>query len=60
MAIALIADTHGSLPPELFARLAGVEAILHLGDLGHADLLAELGALAPVTAVMGKDRKSVV
>lgn len=53
MAIALIADTHGSLPPELFARLAGVEAILHLGDLGHADLLAELGALAPVTAVMG-------
>lgn len=53
MAIALIADTHGSLPPPLFARLAGVEAILHLGDLGHPALLSDLAALAPVTAVMG-------
>jgi len=53
MALALIADTHGSLPPALFERLAGVEAILHLGDLGPPALLAELAVLAPVTAVMG-------
>jgi hypothetical protein len=53
MAVALIADTHGSLPPALFARLAGVEAIFHLGDLGPIQLLSELAAIAPVTAIMG-------
>lgn len=53
MAIALTADTHGCLPPALFERLSGVEAILHLGDLGPPAMLSELALLAPVTAVMG-------
>jgi len=53
MAIALIADTHGHLPAALWERLAGVERILHLGDLGPAALLAELGSIAPVSAIMG-------
>jgi putative phosphoesterase len=53
MAIALIADTHGQLPAALWERLAGVERILHLGDLGPVALLAELGSIAPVSAIMG-------
>jgi putative phosphoesterase len=53
MAIALIADTHGQLPAALWERLAGVERILHLGDLGPAALLADLATIAPVSAIMG-------
>lgn len=51
--IGLISDTHGLLRPEVFAHFAGVEHIVHAGDVGRADLLAELEALAPVTAVWG-------
>jgi len=51
--VAVIADTHGVLPPELFGHLANCEQILHLGDLGPPWLLAELGAVAPVLAVGG-------
>jgi hypothetical protein len=51
--VGLISDTHGLLRPEVFAALAGVELILHAGDVGGAGLLAELGAIAPVLAVYG-------
>lgn len=53
MKIGLISDTHGLLRPEVFERLRGVEHILHAGDVGPADLLTELEAIAPVTAVWG-------
>ncbi len=53
MRVALISDSHGTLPPLLFDRLDGCDAILHLGDLGPARLLTELAAIAPVHAVMG-------
>lgn len=53
MRIGLISDTHGMLRPQVFDRLSGVERILHAGDVGPADLLVELEALAPVTAVWG-------
>lgn len=53
MEIGIVSDTHGLLRPELFAALEGVEHILHAGDLGPAELLAELEAVAPVTAVWG-------
>jgi putative phosphoesterase len=33
--------------------LAGVERILHLGDVGDDGILRELGKIAPVTAVKG-------
>jgi putative phosphoesterase len=49
----LISDTHGKLRNEVFDRLAGVDRILHAGDIGPVDLLAELEAIAPVTAVYG-------
>jgi uncharacterized protein len=51
--IGLISDTHGLLRPEVFPALAGVERILHAGDVGRAGILDELEAIAPVTAVWG-------
>jgi putative phosphoesterase len=53
MRIGLISDTHGVLRPEVFDHFAGVERILHAGDIGPADLLVELEVIAPVTAVRG-------
>ncbi len=53
MRIGLISDTHGILRPEVFDRLAGVDHILHAGDIGPPDILVELAAIAPVTAVWG-------
>lgn len=51
--LAIVADTHGQLRPEVLERLAGVDAILHAGDVGSPDVLARLRALAPVFAVRG-------
>jgi uncharacterized protein len=53
MRIGLISDTHGLLRPRVFDVLAGVDRILHAGDIGSPGLLAELETLAPVTAVWG-------
>lgn len=50
--IGLISDTHGLVRPQVFSALAGVELILHAGDVGHG-VLAELAAIAPVAAVYG-------
>ena len=50
--IGLISDTHGLVRPEVFDALAGVEMILHAGDVG-AGVLEELRAIAPVRAVYG-------
>jgi uncharacterized protein len=53
MRIGLISDTHGKLRPEVFDRLAGVDLILHAGDIGSLDIITELEAIAPVHAVHG-------
>ncbi|HEX2190295.1 MAG TPA: metallophosphoesterase family protein [Longimicrobiaceae bacterium] len=53
MKVGIISDTHGLLRPEVFAAFEGVEHILHAGDVGPADILVELEAIAPVTAVWG-------
>ena len=53
MRIGVISDTHGLLRPEVLPALAGVERILHLGDVGKASILEELGKIASVTAVRG-------
>lgn len=53
MKIGLISDTHGLLRAEVFEVFAGVDHILHAGDVGPAGLLDELEAIAPVTAVWG-------
>ena len=53
MRLGLIADTHGWLRPEVFEVFRDVDLILHAGDVGPPDLLTELQAVAPVTAVWG-------
>jgi putative phosphoesterase len=49
----LISDTHGLVRPDVHTALAGVELILHAGDVGGGDVLAELTLIAPVRAVRG-------
>jgi uncharacterized protein len=51
--IGAISDTHGLLRPQALAVLAGCDPIIHAGDIGSPDVLAKLGALAPVHAVRG-------
>jgi putative phosphoesterase len=53
MLIGVVSDTHGLLRPELSPLLAGVNHILHLGDVGNSAILDELGTIAPVTAIRG-------
>jgi hypothetical protein len=50
--IGLISDTHGKVRPDVFDALAGVDLILHAGDVGEG-VLPELGVIAPVLAVIG-------
>src|ERR1019366_6801992 len=58
MKIGVISDTHGLLRPEVAPALAGVERILHLGDVGKISVLDQLGKIAPVTAVRGNVDRS--
>jgi len=51
--IGLISDTHGLLRADVHSALAGVELILHAGDVGGNDILDELALIAPVEAVYG-------
>ena len=53
MRLGVISDTHGMLRPEVFDIFREVDHILHGGDIGRWDLVVELQALAPVTAVYG-------
>lgn len=53
MRLGIISDTHGLLRPEVFDVFADVDRILHAGDIGSPELLTELEAIAPVTAVWG-------
>lgn len=51
--IGIIADTHGLVRADVHTALAGVDAILHAGDVGGDDVLDELELIAPVRAVFG-------
>jgi len=51
--VGLISDTHGLVRAEALAALAGVELILHAGDVGGPGVMAALSAVAPVEAVFG-------
>ncbi len=56
--VGLISDTHGLLRPQAVAFLRGSDFIVHAGDIGNADVLKALNALAPVTAVRGNNDKA--
>jgi uncharacterized protein len=51
--IGVISDTHGFLDPKVLELFAGVNHILHAGDLGDVFIAFELEQIAPVTAVLG-------
>ena len=56
--VGVVADTHcpefiEKRPARLFEVLAGVDLVLHAGDINSEEALAALGRLAPVEAVRG-------
>jgi uncharacterized protein len=51
--VGVISDTHGRLRPEALDALRDVGLILHAGDIGSSDLLANLSGLATVMAIRG-------
>jgi uncharacterized protein len=51
--IGIISDTHGLLRPEAERGLAGVDHIIHAGDIGRPDIVDALRRIAPVTAIRG-------
>jgi uncharacterized protein len=53
MRIGIISDTHGLLRPEATDRLAGVDYIIHAGDIGRPEVISELRKIAPIMAIRG-------
>jgi putative phosphoesterase len=58
--LAVLADCHihaggPQFPAVLFEKLAGVDLIVTLGDMGEASGLDQLAAIAPVVGVRGQD-----
>jgi uncharacterized protein len=65
MRIAVLSDTHSprfwkSCPPAVARHLAGVDLILHAGDVCTADVLDELATYAPVRVVLGNNDRPEV
>lgn len=58
MRVGVISDTHGLLRPEALKALAGVNHILHAGDVGDRKILSALGEIAPLTAIRGNIDRS--
>jgi len=53
--VGLISDTHNLLRPTAKLALAGVEYIIHAGDICSAQVLEELREIAPVVVVRGNN-----
>ena len=51
--VGVISDTHGLLRAEAIAALRGSQLIVHAGDIGKQEVLDQLRALAPTSAVRG-------
>jgi putative phosphoesterase len=57
MKIGLVSDTHGLVRPEALRALAGVERIIHAGDVGGPEVIEALRVIAPVDVVRGNNDK---
>jgi putative phosphoesterase len=55
--VALLSDTHGLMRAEARAFAVGADYIIHGGDIGSAQILEELAAIAPLIAVRGNNDK---
>jgi len=53
--VGVISDTHGLLRPEALRALRGSDVVVHAGDIGGAEILDALRAIAPVLAVRGNN-----
>jgi putative phosphoesterase len=51
--IGVISDTHNYLDPRIPQLFAGVDQIIHAGDIGLPAIILQLEQIAPVTAVLG-------
>ncbi len=51
--LGIISDTHGLLRPQAVVALRGSDLIIHAGDVGDAEIIDELRAIAPVFAIRG-------
>jgi putative phosphoesterase len=51
--IGVVSDTHGWYHPALDEAFAGMDLIVHAGDVGQAEVLDRLERLAPVHGVYG-------
>ena len=58
MKIGVVSDTHNFFDPQIPKLFAGADHILHAGDIGNDFIVAELQAIAPVTAVLGNTDSS--
>lgn len=53
--LGILSDTHGLLRPEAISALGGSDLILHAGDVGKPEVLAQLERIAPTIAVRGNN-----
>lgn len=51
--IGIISDTHGRLPQSVVKVFQKTDLIIHAGDIGDPEILADLAEIAPTTAVRG-------
>ena len=53
--IVLLSDSHGQVVVPLLERLAGVDLIVHAGDLGGREVQRSLERIAPLCAIGGNN-----
>jgi putative phosphoesterase len=53
--LGVISDTHGLFDSSITSIFAGVDAIIHAGDIGKMEIIARLEEIAPVVAVEGNN-----
>ena len=51
--VGILSDNHSDWLPHIAESLAGVDAIIHAGDIGPYKLVQDMEAIAPTTAVLG-------
>lgn len=55
MKIGVISDTHGLFDDSIGSIFAGVDVIIHAGDIGKLEVITRLEEIAPVIAVEGNN-----
>ena len=51
--VGIISDNHGDWTSQITESLAGVDAIIHAGDIGPYKYVLKMEGIAPTTAVLG-------